>query len=81
MKADYLVNMANDIGAFFVGEAGVAEAPKNIASHITRFWDPRMRREIIAHYQSSGGAGLSDVSLKAIALLAQQSAQSPAGSH
>jgi formate dehydrogenase subunit delta len=81
MNIEYLVNMANDIGAFFIGESGAADAPKNIASHLTRFWDPRMRREIIAHYQSKGGAGLSDVSLKAVALLAQQATQIPAGKH
>ena len=81
MKPGYLVEMANDIGAFFVGEAGESEAPKSIASHITRFWDPRMRREIIAHYQKSGGAGLSDVSLKAVALLSQQATQSSSSSH
>ncbi|OFV93601.1 MAG: hypothetical protein A3H95_08760 [Acidobacteria bacterium RIFCSPLOWO2_02_FULL_64_15] len=79
MKADYLVEMVNDIGAFFTSEAGLKEAPKGVADHIARFWDPRMRREIIAHYQASGGTGLSDVSLKAIALLAQQAALASSG--
>jgi formate dehydrogenase subunit delta len=79
MKTDYLVEMVNDIGAFFTSEAGLKEAPNSIADHIARFWDPRMRREIIAYYQASGGAGLSDVSLKAIALLAQNAALTPSG--
>jgi formate dehydrogenase subunit delta len=75
MKAQYLVDMANDIGAFFVSEAGESEAPKSIANHITRFWDPRMRREMIAYYQAKGGAGLSDVALKAVAQLTLEAAQ------
>jgi len=81
MKAQYLVDMVNDIGAFFDAESGHAEAPKSVASHVSRFWDPRMRREIIAHYQKSGGAGLSDVALKAVALLAQQAAEKSSEAH
>ena len=80
MKTDYLVEMVNDIGAFFVSEAGEGEAPKSIARHMTSFWDPRMRREIIAHYQKSGGAGLSDAALRAVALLADQSTRKSSAS-
>ncbi len=76
MKTDYLVEMVNDIAAFFAGEAGLTDAPKCVADHIARFWDPRMRREIITYYQKSAGAGLSDVSLKAIAQLVQPAAAS-----
>jgi formate dehydrogenase subunit delta len=79
MKAQYLVDMMNDISAFFDSESGHAEAPNSVASHVSRFWEPRMRREIIAYLQKSGGTGLSDVSLKAVALLAEQAAgKSPA---
>jgi formate dehydrogenase subunit delta len=46
--------MANDIGAFFNADQDKAEAAKNIAGHLTRFWDPRMRREIVAHYREGG---------------------------
>ncbi len=74
MNPEYLVEMVNDISAFFVTETDHEEAPKSVASHISRFWDPRMRREIIAYYQSSKGAGLSDTSLRAVALLAQEAA-------
>ena len=81
MNPEYLVSMANDISDFFASEAGPAEAPKSVASHITRFWDPRMRREIIAHYTAHGGAGLSDIALKAVALLAQPAAGAFTASH
>ena len=81
MNNDYLVSMANDIAAFFASESGEAEAPKSIAGHIARYWDPRMRREIIDYYQSKGGAGLTDLSLKAIAILAEQAAKAPSASH
>ncbi len=68
MRAERLVSMANDIGAFFNAEQDKTEAAKNIAGHLTRFWDPRMRREIVAHYRE-GGAGLDPLVRSAIDLL------------
>ena len=65
-----LVSMANDIGAFWAAEPDKKEAAKNVAGHLRRFWDPRMRREIVAHYRE-GGAGLDDLARSAIALLAE----------
>jgi formate dehydrogenase subunit delta len=64
-----LVDMANDIGHFFGSDADQDEAAKNIAGHLKRFWDPRMRREIVAHY-IAGGAGLDPVVHEAVRLLA-----------
>jgi len=72
MRVERLVSMANDIGAFFNAEADKAEAAKNVASHLRRFWDPRMRRQIVAHYRE-GGAGLDDVVRSAVRLLAESS--------
>ena len=68
MRADRLVSMANDIGHFFNAEADKNVAAQSVANHIKRYWDPRMRREIIAHYRE-GGAGLDPVPRSAIALL------------
>ena len=71
MKTDHLVTMANQIGAFFNSESDKAVAAKSVATHITRYWDPRMRREIVAHYREAGGAGLDPVSRSAVALLCE----------
>ena len=68
MRIERLVTMANDIGAFWAGDPDKTEAAKNVASHLRRFWDPRMRREIITHYRE-GGAGLNDIVRSAIAIL------------
>ena len=62
--------MANDIGAFWAAEADKNEAARNVANHLTRFWDPRMRRQIVAHYRE-GGAGLNDIVRAAVAMLAE----------
>ena len=69
MNLQLLVNMANEIGAFFLSEAGEEAAPREIASHITRFWDPRMRAQIIEHAHA-GGQGLSTAARQAVLLLA-----------
>jgi formate dehydrogenase subunit delta len=68
MSAERLVQMANDIGHFFAAEPKRADAVAGIASHIQRFWDPRMRRQILAHLQA-GGVGLEDLPREAVASL------------
>ena len=69
MRIEHLVSMANDIGNFFNAESDKTEAAKGVANHLRRFWDPRMRREIIAHYKQ-GGEGLNDIPRSAVAMLA-----------
>jgi formate dehydrogenase subunit delta len=68
MNTDHLTKMANEISAFFEFESGREQAVDDVAGHMRRFWDPRMRREIIAHLQQ-GGAGLSEVARAAVAKL------------
>ena len=68
MNIENLVDMANNISAFFLSEAGEQDAPKEVASHITRFWDPRMRSQIIA-YGQAGGEGLVPCARAAVTLL------------
>ena len=55
MNTDYLVKMVNEIAAFFEAERDPQEAAKSIANHLQRFWDPRMRKQIIAHLEDGGG--------------------------
>jgi formate dehydrogenase subunit delta len=68
MRIERLVLMANDIGDFFAAEPDPSEAARSIANHLKRFWDPRMRRQIVAHARQ-GGAGLKDVVRAAVVLL------------
>ena len=74
MRIERLVSMANDIGHFFGADPDKTEAAKNVASHLRRFWDPRMRREIVAHYRQ-GGHGLEDIPRAAVGLLAETDSQ------
>jgi formate dehydrogenase subunit delta len=62
-----LVMMANQIGKFFVPQRG-ADPVEAIADHLQKFWDPRMRAEIVAHV-AAGGAGLDDPVREAVGRL------------
>jgi formate dehydrogenase subunit delta len=69
VDAERLVAMANDIAAFFDSEPDKVVAVEGVRFHLARFWDPRMRREIIA-YVNGGGAGLVPTARSAVTLLA-----------
>ena len=65
MNVEHLVRMANDIGNFFKAEPDHATAVDGVAQHLKRFWDPRMRKEIVA-YVDGGGAELMDLVREAV---------------
>jgi formate dehydrogenase subunit delta len=71
VKPEYLIEMANDISAFFAPGRASAQAAAEVATHIQRYWDPRMRREIVAAWRA-GAPALSAVAGAAVALLAAQ---------
>jgi formate dehydrogenase subunit delta len=66
--------MANQIGKFFRSQ-GHEQAVPGITDHIRKFWDPRMRTAILAHFDS-GGAGLDPNVRDAIEALKKASASS-----
>jgi formate dehydrogenase subunit delta len=58
---DNLVRMVNQIGAFFETMPDRTEALQELAMHLKKFWDPRMRRALLELIESHGGDGISDV--------------------
>ena len=67
MDAHKLVKMANEIAAFFEADPDRAVVLENVAGHLKRFWDPRMRRELLAWVDDHAGDGLKDSVRAAIA--------------
>jgi formate dehydrogenase subunit delta len=67
-----LVKMANDIADYFHSEPDRQLALEGIASHIQRFWEPRMRKKILAYYAERQGEGLNELAHAAIAKLADE---------
>jgi formate dehydrogenase subunit delta len=80
MNIDQLIKMANEIGSFWEGELGQDKAANDVATHLERYWEPRMRAQMIAYFEQRQGAGLSDVAKGAVAILASQAkaTQAPA---
>ncbi len=64
MSPDKLVYMANQIGHFFATQKH-ANAVEAIADHLLKFWDPQMRRSIIAQLEN-GSAPIDPLVSEAI---------------
>lgn len=62
--------MANDIARYFASEPERDDAVAGIATHLERFWEPRMRAAIVAHWRDTDGAGLHELAHEAIGRLA-----------
>ena len=65
-----LVHLANQIGKFFAHQPR-PEAVANIADHLRKFWDPRMRTQIL-EYLAQGGEGLDELPKLAIEQIADE---------
>ena len=76
MDIDNLVHMANRIGQFFQAMPDQDEAAREIAQHLRKFWEPRMRLALLAHLDQADGTGLLPI-VKA-AVLAHRGALLPA---
>jgi formate dehydrogenase subunit delta len=74
MSSEKLVYMANQIAAFFESQPE-DEAVAGVANHINKFWDPRMRGQLL-DLMASGITGLKPQVLEAAALIRKPKAQS-----
>lgn len=68
MNTEHLISMVNRIGQFFEAMPDRPEALEGIALHVKRFWDPRMRRELLSYLDQSSGKGIDPVVLEALRL-------------
>lgn len=71
---DNLVRMANRIGDFFRYQPDHAAGVEGVASHIEKFWEPRMRRQILDFLAASpegvteGGTVMHDIVREALSV-------------
>jgi len=68
MDPHKLVKMVNAIAAFFESETDAKVVSEEIAGHVRRFWEPRMRKELIRYIDEEGGVGCKASVLEAIAV-------------
>ena len=53
MNVEHLIQMANQIGAYFSAEPDRAAARAEVAEHLARFWEKRMRQSLYAYLDSA----------------------------
>ena len=53
MEVQNLVGMANRIGEFFASMPDPLEAKADIASHIRKYWEPRMRTALLGALENA----------------------------
>jgi formate dehydrogenase subunit delta len=66
MDSQQLIKMANQNGQFFESMPNREAAEKDIATHLKRFWDPRMRRVIVASLDTDDAASMSAIVREAL---------------
>jgi len=64
MQSNSMVHRANQIALFFASYPH-DEAVAGVTDHFKKFWERRMRDQII-HYVAHGGAGLHELALEAV---------------
>lgn len=67
-EGNKLVRMANQIATFFHSQPA-SEAANGVATHINKFWEPRMRRQLFDIVDNHGGEGLDSLVLQAVPLI------------
>jgi len=65
MDNNNLIKMANNIGAFFQSEPDRNLAIQGVEQHIRNFWEPRMRKQIMAYIEQGDGE-LMDIVAEAV---------------
>lgn len=77
MDADNLVHMANRIAQFFDALSDRQEAIDGVANHLRRYWEPRMRRELLEHVARLGDAALHPLVSQALQMRRDQLMPAP----
>jgi formate dehydrogenase subunit delta len=80
VSEERLVYMANQIATFF-RSAPREEAVASTLDHMRKFWEPRMRWQIVAHLGAGHGIGLNEIARAAVERLAAADApaENPTG--
>ena len=76
MNAERLVDMANDIAAYFQAEPDRAAAIEGMVLHLQRFWEPRMRQQIVA-FARTDDSTLAPLAQQAVSELARRMDETP----
>jgi formate dehydrogenase subunit delta len=57
-QVSHLIRMGNQIATFFASMPDEAEALSDFATHLKKFWEPRMRRAFLAQIDAADTADM-----------------------
>jgi formate dehydrogenase subunit delta len=60
MDIENLIHMGNQIASFYEAYPDQVEARKEIATHLKKFWAPRMRTQLLQYVDNHQGKELSE---------------------
>ena len=66
MNSDNLIHMANQIGEFFETMPEREEALDDLAQHLRKFWEPRMRCVLLEAVDAGHATALKPIVLAAL---------------
>jgi formate dehydrogenase subunit delta len=61
MSVDNLIKMANQIGIFFEAMPDREQATADVANHLRRSWESRMRRELLEQFDKGADVRLRPI--------------------
>jgi len=76
MNSAHLVRMANQIGAFFEAMPDREQAIRDVADHLRRSWEPRMREQLLGMPDQALAEQLKPIVYEALAALGRQGSAS-----
>ena len=71
MNPEHLAEMVNDIAHFFAAEPDREAAVNGVSGHLKKFWDPRMRQQIVAYLRDQDSGELSELARTGVTRLAE----------
>lgn len=77
MKLASLIRMANQIGAFFEAMPDRRQAVIDVASHLQRTWEPRMRAQLLGALDGHDAQDMKVIVRDAAQILRQELASAP----
>lgn len=64
-QVSHLIRMGNQIATFFASMPDEEEGLRDLATHLKKFWEPRMRREFLAQVDAGDTADMHPLLVKA----------------
>lgn len=66
MQHDKLIHMANQIATFCASNPRGARQTADVADHLNKFWDPRMRAKLCAQLESGAAEDVHPLVMQAL---------------